>query len=166
MDWYLAVATLMNMMRKFLKKKGFTIVELLIATMIVVFVAAGMVVLLGSTAQLSGRRTHHYEALEFALQTVDSLKDYVTADETNARYHINGDDPGAGCGGPGGPPRYALQELFVGGQGHCHPLPAGSMIRSRFGGQRTYTVQDVDLDGDGNPDLKRVVVRMNWTEPR
>ena len=149
-------------MRKRLSSEGFTLSELLIATVIVILTAAGTITLLGSTTQLSHRRSHRYEALEYAYQTMDTLKDYVTADTADPLhlYHLTNDDPGAGCAG-GAANRYALSPLS-GVQNHCHPLPSG-VVKNQLAGKRTYTVEDVVL---GGTTIKRVTVTVQWTEPQ
>ena len=141
-----------------MRKRGFTIPELLMATFILVFSAAGTFLLLGSTSQFTSHRTLRYEAFEYASQTLDTLKDYVTEDTPNTIYRLTGDVHN--CSGPSS--GYALIEP-AGAWEHCHPLPPGT-FRDRFGGRRRYTVEDVDLDFDGDPDIKRVTVTINWTE--
>lgn len=153
---------------------GFTLTELMIASLIIAFTAAGTFVLLGSASQLSNRRSHRYEVFEYASQTLDTLKDYVSADTTNSFYELTGDDPGPTCPG-GGVNRYALEELPIAGDQHCHPLPAGT-LENQLGGERTYIIEDIDLsaifdtDNDGDPtndmDLKRITVTIDWTEPQ
>jgi hypothetical protein len=41
------------------------------------------------------------------------------------------------------------------------PLPSGSPLLSR-GGERTYTVSPIDLDGDGETDYFEVRVTITW----
>lgn len=154
-------------------KSGFTIVEILIATIIVVFVAGGTYVLLGSMAQFTGRRPHSYEAFNYAVQTLDTLKNYVTQNTGSTNYYLTGDS-GIECPGDG-LARYALEDGTVGPRSHRHPLPAGAFY-TNYGGRRCYTVEDVDLaptvdtNGDGNltndADVKRVTVTVSWREPR
>ena len=150
-------------MRKRLGTKGFTLAELLVATFIITLTAAGTFLLLGSGAQFGARRSHRYEAFEYASQTFDTLKDYITPNTGgNPIYHLQGDDPGPGCGGPAGANRYALSPLS-GAQNHCHPLPSGA-LKDQLGGKRSYQVEDVDINGDTKPDYKRVVITLDWTE--
>ena len=171
-------------MKNHLRPNGFTITEFLIATFIVVFAAATSLVVLASTSKMAGHRGHRYLAYGYAAETMDILKNYVTNNTALPQYHLTGDDPpgtGASCTGAA-IGRYALAPLFdspmgsnTNGLGHCHPLPTGTgTLATRYGGRRTFEVQNVDLDpvvdsdGDGNPtndvDLKRVNVYVTWTE--
>lgn len=145
-----------------IQEKGFTVTELLVATFIVVFTAAGTFVLLGSATQFTHHRTHRYEAVGYAVQTLDTLKNYVTTEPTtDSAYQITG-DPSPPCGA-GPSPRYAL--LDQAGWDHCHPLPEG-ILRDQLRGRRSYTVEDIDINGDTETDYKRVTVTIDWTEPR
>ncbi len=137
--------------------------EILVATVVIVFSAASAYVLMASATRLTGHRSNRQEAYAFGVQTLELLKNYVTQSSTDSQYHISGDDPGPNCGG-GSPGRYALAPLNSGSQGHCHTLPAGP-FRDARGGNRTYRVWDVDLNADGQADLKRVTVTVNWNEP-
>jgi len=156
-------------MRRF-KRDAFTVTELLMATLIVSLMAALTFVLLGSVTQIQDKRSHRYEALDYAAQTIDTLKDYVTLNVTDLpTYELAGD--AANCGGPG--PLYALEVSIGQGWDHCHPLPAGDFV-TQLGATRTYTVEDVDLDplfdSDGNgtfdddQDLQRVVVTVTYND--
>ena len=154
-------------MMKHFHTTGFTLAELLIATFIVTLTAAGTFVLLGSGAQFGTRRSHRYEAYELGSQTLDTLKDYVSYDDADTvlKYRLTEDNNvGVNCAA-GASTRYALKQL-LGGQRHCHPLPTTSLVGLGVipQRQRTYQVTDVDLNGDGRTDYKRVTVTVNWTE--
>lgn len=140
---------------------GFTVAELLVASFIITLMAAGTFLLLGNAAQFTDQRDHRGEAIAHALQTLDILKNYVSQDTDNPVYHLSG-DPTAPCGA-GPPNRYALLD-GGGAWDHCHPLPPGT-LRDELRGQRIYTVEDQDLDGDLIADYKRVTVTIRWTEP-
>lgn len=129
--------------------------ELLIATAIILFTAAGTFLLLGSASQFMGRRSHRYEAFEYGIQTLDTLKDYVTPLGTDPAYNLQGD--------VAGPSFWALDPGPP--SPHQHDLPAG-VLRDQLGGIRRYTVTDVDLDGDLIYDYKQVTVTIQWTEPQ
>ena len=145
-------------MKRYPKRNGFTVLEIMMATVIIVFTAAGTFLLLGSASQFMGRRGHQYEAFEYGIQTLDTLKDYVTpiatGDPGSITYHLQGDGAANFVALDPGPP-----------SPHQHDLPAG-VLRDQLGGLRTYTVEDVDLDGDGNYDYKQVTVTVQWTEPQ
>jgi len=150
-----------------MRRNGFTIVEILIATVIVVFTAGATFALLGSVTQFTGRRPHSYEAFNFATQTLDTLKNYVTRNFGDPKYQLTG-DAAAGAGGecPGvGAASYALRDgPALNPETHRHPLPTGpGTLADDYQGERCYTVEDVDLNGDGTMDYKRVIVTVTWT---
>ncbi len=158
-----------------MRRSGFTVVEILIATALIVFVAGGTYALLGSAAQFTGRRPHSYDAFNYAVQTLDTLKNYVTQNTGSTNYRLTGDSGGE-CPGVG-PARYALEDGAAGPRPHRHPLPNGpGTLFTDYRGRRCYTVEDVDLaptvdtNGDANPandaDVKRVTVTVSWREPR
>lgn len=149
------------MKRKRTAEKGFTVTELLIASFIIAMTAAGTFLLLGNAAQFTGQRNHRDEAVEYALQTLDVLKNYVSDDMDNSVYRLNGDTPDCVAGPPSG---YALLD-GGGAWSHCHPLPVG-LLRDQLSGERRYSVEDLDLDGDHIADYKRVTVTIHWTEPQ
>ena len=153
--------------------RGFTLLELLVSMALLIVVASGSFVLLASAKQLAQKPSHRSDGVYFASETLETLRDYVTATPTRENppltlvYRLVGDvDP------------YALTDL--GGPNHIHVLPTAPDPRGFFkdtlGGTRTYVVQNVDVaplfdsDGDGNPandvSYQRVTVTVQWTEQK
>ena len=131
---------------------------MLLSLALLAIVAAGSYVLLASAQQLSQKPSFRSEAVYYAGETLETLKDYVTAQTPPLlpKYQLSGD---AG---------YALTQAS-----HTHLLPAGT-FKDTLGGTRTFAVTDIDLDpafdsdGDGNTgndvDYKKVTVTIQWTE--
>ena len=139
---------------------GFTLLEMLVSIALLAVVAAGSFALLASAKQLAQKPSFRTEAVYYAGETLETLRDYVTTQTGDPEYQLAGD--------PVVPP-YALTP----DPGHTHALPAGT-FKDTLGGTRTYTVTDIDLDsafdsdGDGDPtndvDYKKVTVTIQWTE--
>lgn len=132
------------------RKWGFTLVEVVVAMLIVSLVAAGMLAVFVVGRRSIGMAGHEVQALDFAREAIDELKgrvggylwgdDYLDPTPTGGTYY----PPGSPSGG----------------------LPPGD-FRDTFGGVRTYTVDNVPAGiADGQERYKRVTVRVNWTEPQ
>ena len=120
-------------------KRGFTLIEVVVAMLILSAVVAGMLAVF-----VVGRRSvnlagHKVEALSFAQETIEDLKGKV-----------------GGYLWPDGTP--GKDDLEAG----LHDLgPVGGEL-GRFGGTRSYVVTDI---GVLNEQYKKVKVTVSWTEP-
>lgn len=148
--------------------EGFTLIEIVVSTGILVFVSSLTFLLLVSGRQLTQKPSHRTEAGYLASETLETLRNYVTANPQRSVglswvYNLLGD---------GNPFRYALLDL-QGPAPHLHQLPPGP-FKDTLSGTRQYDVDDVDLDpafdsdGDGinnnDSDYKKVTVTVRWEE--
>ena len=157
--------------------RGFTLLEILVSSALLIVVASSSFVLLVSARQLTQKPSHRSEALYFASETLEVLRDYVTARTapTDTKYQFNVGGVASGT--------YALATgaaALVPAGPYTHELPAGffsdPVASGGLGGTRTYTVTkedvapgiDKDLDGDPTNDFDytKVTVTVTWEEQR
>jgi prepilin-type N-terminal cleavage/methylation domain-containing protein len=123
------------------RNRGLTLVEVIISALILAIVAGGMLHIFSigkGMISVTGRRV---QATDFASQTLEELKNEVNAEDwANDTGRL--------------------------GSGIDIPDPLGSGELASFGGDRNYTVQNIDADGAGESvDYKSVTVTVDWTEP-
>ena len=125
-----------------MNKHGFTLVEVIISALILALSVGGVLFIFSTEKGVVARTGRRIQAMDFARQTLEELKDEVGADTwpTGGRLGIVG---------------VATPDL----------LPAGD-FKDVFNGSRSYTVTDMDpnLSG-GDPDYKSATVTVSWTEP-
>jgi len=142
---------------------GFSLLEVLIATILFLTVASGSMFLLASARTVTTKPSHRTQGIFYAAETLDTLKDYVTTDTTETRYQFLGD---------GG--QYALGGSFTSpGTAHTH---LSNPFDDQVAVVRTYRVLNVDVatgfdaDSDGIPnndmDYQKVTVTTTWTDPK
>ncbi|MEA3560842.1 MAG: prepilin-type N-terminal cleavage/methylation domain-containing protein [Candidatus Omnitrophota bacterium] len=125
-----------NLLRK---KTGFSLVEVIVALIVLGLAASGMMApfIMGrENVNLASRRI---DALNLAIERIEDLK---------GKVGIPGITPG----------RIAPDELAAGAHG---PNPVGGDLAA-FGGQRKYTIQD-NIAGTN---LKQVTLTVTWNEPQ
>ena len=123
---------------------GFTLLEVMVSMMILVLVVAGTFAVCTAGERFVREAMHRSEALDFARQAMEQLRDEVRASTWDS-------------GNPSDP-------LSPGD--HVLVLPAGE-FRDRWSGVRQYHVDS--LNWDGNPatiEAKRIIVTVTWNEPR
>ncbi len=129
--------------RCFTGNYGFTLLEVMVATLILVLVVAGTFAVCTAGERFVREAMHRTEALDFARQALEQLHDEVKAATWDS---VNPGDPLS----PGT---------------HALLLPAGD-LRDRWAGVRQYLVTDLDWDGDSaTAEAKRVTVTVTWNEP-
>ena len=134
------------------RRKGFSLVEVVIAMLILSVVAAGMLTIFAvgrRSVELAG---HRIQALDFARETMEGVKGRVGGYLWSPTPDGSLDDSSSG-------------------PDHAVGLPAGcELLTIDSGADRSYTVWDVDVDEDGTFDpgeeYKRVTVTVTWTEPQ
>lgn len=109
-------------------------------------VVAGMLVLFVAGRRSVGLAGRKVQALDFARDAIEELKGRVGGDLWPP---------------PDGPDTYLND---TGGAQIVYLLPPGD-FRDTLGGNRTYTVEDWDVDGDNITDYKNVTVTVTWFEP-
>lgn len=126
------------------KKVGFTLVEVVVAMLILSTVAAGMLAVFVVGRRSIGLAGHSAQALEFAREWAERLKGNV----------------GGHLWSPSDP------DLDV-GVDKSTPALTGDL--ANLEGVRTYTVENIDADGDltfePEEEYKRATVTVTWTEP-
>ena len=76
-----------------MKKRGFTLVEVIVASLILVFTVAGVLFVFSSEKAALERAGRRIQAMDFARQTLEQLKNEVRADTWDAgglRVHDDG----------------------------------------------------------------------------
>lgn len=133
---------------------GFTLLEVLIGATILMLVVAGTFATFTAGERFIREAMHRREALSFAQQVTEVLRDDVAA--TTWSSTDPSDSLSVGL-------HTAVTNAFL-------ALPAG-LFRDRWNGARQYLVEDLDLDAlvlgapDGQADVKRVTVTVTWDEP-
>ncbi len=129
--------------RCFTSNYGFTLLEVMVATLILVLVVAGTLAVCTAGERFVREAMHRTEALDFARQALEQLRDEVKASTW-------------GSGNPSDP---------LSSGTHVLALPAGE-FRDQWSGLRQYLVTDLDWDGDSaTAEAKRVTVTVTWNEP-
>ena len=136
-----------------MNKYGFTLVEVIISAVILAFTVGGLLFVFSTESGVVARIGRRMQAMDFARQTSEQLKNEVRADKW---------------------PGVVGDVLFGSDTGITHTTEAflplgGSDLGDKFSGTREYTVTDKDADGDGtyeDDEYKQVTVTVQWTEPQ
>lgn len=143
-------------MRLIKGRKGVTLVEVMIATLLSAIIISGVLISVLSSRTALARSDNKTQALAYLEKVADNLSNYVTADRTgntaayapNANWDITG---GSGCGSG-----WALQE----GCDHtAQSLLPPEFTLPPYNGQVVYRITDMP---DGS---KRVILTATWEEP-
>lgn len=140
-------------------RRGFTLLEVLMATLLFALVTAGGFFLIFSAGQYSGERyKHRLEAINLCQQTAARLRNAVVSDDVSGNpSHSNFNryaDPVSGG--------YALSVR----QTHEDPIPptSGLFWLNNEKSTRTYVVEQVSMDADTQPEYYRVTISVKWKE--
>jgi Tfp pilus assembly protein PilV len=135
------------------KNSGVTLLEVIISLVILALVVISVSFAITVAIKNATRNRNRIVALGYAVSTIEWLKNYVTADTTATKYNYSG--------------AYALAQNTTGVS-----MPFSADYESNYqtplanlNATRNYTVTDIDLNADNVPDLKKVTVTVNWTEP-
>jgi prepilin-type N-terminal cleavage/methylation domain-containing protein len=123
-----------------MRQKGFTLTEVLIAMLILSLAAAGMFAVFITGKGFTLRCGRKFEAINFARQTTEHLKDDVRA----TTWDLSG------------------APLSLGN--HNEPLPSGD-LKDKWSGQRNYQVNWGPNDYGHDQRYKVVTVTVSWNEP-
>jgi len=121
---------------------AFTLVEIVIATVILAIAVLGVMSAFISGTKLVAASKYRLQAINYAQQILENLRQEVRADTWDS----------------------GNLRLTSGSPIDC----LGTNPLASFGGTCTYTVNYVDLNGNGSGDFgepRRVDVSVNWTAP-
>lgn len=119
-----------------MKNSGFTLLEVLVAMLILVIAAAGIFSVFTFTKRSTNIPGSQFQAMNLTRQTAEELRDQVRYD-----YYSTG-----------------MGNLTEG-------TYSESVNIGNLPGTRTYIVSNYDLDGDGIAESRKVTVTVNWDEP-
>lgn len=119
-----------------MKKKGFTITEVIIAALIVAILSAGVFSAFWGAQHFFNRAIHRMEAYNFAVEALDKLR-------SNYKYNDSAMSTT--------PPIHTDSDIGGG-------IIEGDM--TSLGAALTYDVTEPQLNG-----YKEVTIRVHWTEP-
>lgn len=138
--------------------KGFTFIEVLVASAIVALMAGGTMLAFLLAARLSQGASTLGDAGFFAQQTLEKFRNKIACRQTGE----SGPTPTP----PGDTWYDASCAASVPSASPSDVLPAGQ-LKDRYGGARTYTVTSKDCDGVGGAgDCLEVRVKVTWTQPQ
>lgn len=126
-----------------MNKHSLTLLEVVISALILSITTASILYLFSTGKIVVSHTGRRIQAMDFARQTLEELRNAVSADTW----------PNTGDLAGGGPTSQPLSP---------------SKLRDNFSGTREYTVTDIDADGDTvyeDGEYKRVTVTVDWSEP-
>lgn len=139
------------------KNAGVTLLEVIVALILLALIVISISFTITTAIKNAARNKHRVVALGYAVSTIEWLKDYVTADTAATKYQH-----------PNYSGTYVLAQSSTG-----YNTPFSNDYESSYqtplanlNATRNYTVTDIDLNADNIPDLKKVTVTVNWTEPQ
>ena len=137
------------------KNSGVTLLEVIISLVILALIVASVSFAITTAIRNARISKNRLVAVGYAVSTVEWLKNYVTADTTAAKYNYSG--------------AYALAQNTAGvnvplSDDYANTSQCQTPLIN-LNATRNYTVTDIDLNADNIPDLKKVTVTVNWTEP-
>ena len=146
-----------------MNKRGLSLMEVIVSALILAITVGGVLYVFSTEKGVVARTGRQVQAMDFARQTLEELKNAVSADTW----------PFSGTTGTPNSTRDDLGGLKA-DVTFTDTLDAGA-FRDKFFGGRKYTVTNIDADtgvdaeGDGFPandvDYKMVEVVVEWEEP-
>jgi len=123
---------------KTLDKKGFTLIEIIVATLIIVALSGGLFGAFWGAQYLLNRARHKVQAYNFAVEAMDRLRsNYVYS---SGSMNIGNDHPAT--------------DIEAGG------IIRGELSNANIGGELTYDITEPQVNG-----YKQVTVKVRWNEP-
>ncbi|MBU4140989.1 MAG: type II secretion system GspH family protein [Candidatus Omnitrophica bacterium] len=126
-----------------MNKRAFTLIEVIVSALILTLATGGVLFIFSTEKGAVSRTGRRMQAMDFARQTLEQLRNKVGADTWPT-----GGDISAGT---------HTTEAFL--------SLSGTELGDKFGGTREYTVTDKNPDVDAGIDYKEVTVEVKWTEP-
>ena len=131
--------------------RGFTLMEIVAASVIGALVAGGTMTAFVMAVKFSQKASSRTEATQLAQQTLEKFRDRVACRGSGQTQGDAWYDAACNADAPLG--------------STSDPIP-GSSVLPQFNGARTYSVVPWDCDGDGMPgDCMKVVTKVTWTPP-
>lgn len=125
-------------------KRGVTLTEVLVASVVIVVVAAGTMLAFVTALRISQRIPINVEAASYAEQTLERYRNMIACDSAWFKF-----------------PCIAAATLPL---NQNDPLALGALYGN---GTRKFTVTSEDCDGVGAPgDCYKVAVTVKWTPPQ
>ena len=120
-----------------LNKKGFTLIEIIVATLIIAVLAGGLFGAFWGAQYLLNRARHRIQAYNFAVEALDKLR-------SNYAYS-------------------SIPSMSIGSNHSETEIEAGGIMRGEvlnLGGALTYDITEPQVNG-----YKEVTVKVHWDEP-
>ena len=131
--------------------RGFSLIEIVAASVIGALVAGGTMTAFVMTVKFSQKASSHTEATQLAQQTLERFRDRVACRQSGQTQSDTWYDTSCNADAPAG--------------STTDSIPASSVL-PKFSGARTYKVVPADCDGDGSAgDCMKVVTKVTWTPP-
>lgn len=127
-----------------MNRQGLTLVEVIVSTLLLVLTVGGVLFIFSIEKGAVTRTGRRMQAMDFARQTLEQLKNAVDANTWPNSGNLSGGEHTA--------------ETFL--------SLSGTELGDKFGGTREYTVTDKNPDADAEIDYKEVTVTVDWTEPQ
>lgn len=119
-------------------KKGFTLIEIVIASLIIVALAGGLFGAFWGAQYLLNRARHRVQAYNFAVEALDRLKSNYTY--SSGSMNIGNDHPAT--------------DIEAGG------IIKGELSNANINGALTYDITEPQVDG-----YKQATIKVHWDEP-
>ena len=131
---------------------GVTLIELLVASVMVALLAGAMLVAFLTSARMSSQSTQHTEAASLLQQTLERFRNQVACDN-------NADVPNA-------TPLSTVKHWFEPNCLSSADFTADDLPLPSDYTQRDYTVQAANCDGIPGPDCFKVEAHVHWNPPQ
>jgi prepilin-type N-terminal cleavage/methylation domain-containing protein len=137
-------------------RKGMTLVEILVAAVLVSLIAGGVLIAYLTAIRISKGSSVETDAAFLGQQTIERFRNHVACDDS----WYTGPGPGPECTADTSDP-----DLPTAWRNDPDGIPAGSQL-AQLSGSRTYQVTPADCDGVGGAgDCLQVEVKVRWTPP-
>jgi len=134
---------------------GLTLIEIIVASLIGFFVAAGALLAFTTSVKIAESSSAEREAIFFAQQTLEGLRNHIACDNNDPQNLLDFNPATCSAAATAGP-----DALPVG------PPAPGSILGFTAPARNVTITPGPDLDLDGNPDYYQARVTVSWTPPQ